>query len=223
MNLPGSLQALEKPLGLPLTLIAHADEIRQQDGLHRLRMSMHEISKLKANDAALYDEGVEFLKSEAAEDNRAKLKYGTDRWTRQPSHLAAEKLYAQVAEIDGYLKSAQSSDDLVKGKLKECESLLQLLSGTNRELEEYVPSSRKAAVPPQVEEVAANLRSALNEVSRLESRRKRAAQALRDKAKADDISKGSVHCHCSPSLTPKRLDDPYRNRSTRTGISHAKD
>lgn len=223
MNLPGSLQALEKPLGLPLTLIAHADEIRQQDGLHRLRMSMHEISKLKANDAALYDEGVEFLKSEAAEDDRAKLKYGTDRWTRQPSHLAAEKLYAQVAEIDGYLKSAQSSDDLVKGKLKECESLLQLLSGTNRELEEYVPSSRKAAVPPQVEEVAANLRSALNEVSRLESRRKRAAQALRDKAKADDISKDAFHEHCSPSLTFERLDDPYRNRSTGTGISHAKD
>ena len=190
LNLPGSLQALEKPLGLPLTLISHADEIRQQDGHHRLRMSIHEISKLKANDAALYEEGVEFLKSEAAEDERARLKYGTDRWTRQQSHLAAGKLYTQVDEIDGYLKSAQNSDELVKSKLKECENVLQVLSGTNRELEEYVPSSRKAAITPYVERVAADLRSALNEVSRLESRRKRMIQSLRDKAKADDISEG---------------------------------
>lgn len=153
-------------------------------------MSIHEISKLKANDAALYEEGVELLKSEAAEDERAKLKYGTDRWIRQPSHLAAEKIYAQVDEIDGYLKSARNSDDLVKNKLKECESVLQVLSGTNRELEEYVPSSRKAAITPNVERVATDLRSALNEVSQLESRRKRTVQSLRDKAKADDISEG---------------------------------
>lgn len=186
-------------------------------------MSIHEISKLKANDAALYEEGVELLKSEAGEDDRAKLKYGTDRWTRQPSHLAAEKLYAQVAEIDGYLKSAQNSDDLVKSKLKECESVLQVLSGTNRELEEYVPSSRKAAIPPYVERVAADLRNALNEISRLESRRKRIVQSLRDKAKADDISKGVCHEFCAQYLTPNRLDHPYRNRSARTRIPDAKD
>lgn len=186
-------------------------------------MSIHEISKLKANDAALYEEGVEFLKSEAAEDDRAKLKYGTDRWTRQPSHLAAEKLYAQVDEIDGYLKSAQTSDDLVKSKLKDCEDVLQVLSGTNRELEEYVPSSRKAAITLHVERVAADLRSALNEVSRLESRRKRIIQSLRDKAKADDISEGICHQSYLQPLTPDRLDHPYRNRSARTRISDAKD
>lgn len=156
-------------------------------------MSIHEISKLKANDAALYEEGIQLLKSEAAEDDRAKLKYGTDRWVRQPSHLAAEKLYAQVDEIDGYLKSAQNSDDLVKNKLKECESVLQVLSGNNRDLEEYVPSSRKAAITPYVERVAADLRSALNEVSRQESRRKRIIQSLQEKAKADDISEGICH------------------------------
>jgi programmed cell death 6-interacting protein len=177
-------------------------------------MSIHEISKLRANDAALYEEGVELLKSEAAEDERAKLKYGTDRWTRQPSHLAAEKLYAQVAEIDGYLKSAQSSDDLVKGKFKECESVLQVLSGTNRELEEYVPSTRRAVTPPHLERVAANLRSILHEVSRMESRRKRSIQELRDKAKADDISKDPFHGHL-PSAA--NIDQTRQSWSKRLG------
>jgi len=153
---------------------------------------MHEISKLKANDTAVYQEGVALLKSEAAEDERAKMKHGTDRWSRQHSQQAAEKLYTQVAEIEGYLKSASSSDDLVKGKLKECEKVLNVLSGSDRDLEEYVPSSRKATMPPNVERASYKLRNELNEVSRLESRRKRQIERVRDKAKQDDISKKSV-------------------------------
>ena len=170
-------------------LISHAEELRQQEGLHKLRRSMHETTKLKASDTTTYEEGVTFLRSEAAEDDRAKAKYGTDRWTRQISQQAAEKLYTQVTEIEGYLKSANSSDELVKDKLKSCEGVLQLLCSTDRDLEEYVPSSRRAVMPPNVERAAGSLRTILNEVSRLESRRKRKTESLREKAKADDISK----------------------------------
>lgn len=150
---------------------------------------MHEISKLKENDSLIYQEGVELLQSEAGKDERARLKHGTDRWVRKPSQQAADKLYRQVAEIDGYLKSAASSDELVKSKIKDYESVLQVLSGTNRDLEEYVPSSRRAAVQPHVERAARNLRAAFDEVTRLENRRKNIIMALRDKAKKDDISK----------------------------------
>lgn len=161
---------------------------------------MHETSKLKAHDTTIYQEGISFLKSEAAEDERARAKHGTDRWSRQPSQEAAERLYAQVMEIDGYLKSAASSDDLVKGKLKDNEKVLDVLSGSNRDIEEYVPSSRKATMPPNVERAAYNLRSTLDEVTRLENRRKRQIEKLRDKAKEDDISR--TFC---PWLSEKHL------------------
>ncbi|KAL9629158.1 MAG: hypothetical protein Q9164_006998, partial [Protoblastenia rupestris] len=188
LNLPGSLQALEKPLGLPPSLTSHAEEIRQQNGLHKLRRSMHETSKLKANDVLLHQEGVDFLRSEAAEDDRARLKHGTSRWTRQSSKQAAEKLYAQADELDGYLKSAANSDDLVKAKLKDCEKAIQILEGNTRDLEEFVPSSRRATMLPNVERAASELRHMLNEVSHLESRRRRQIAKIREKAKFDDIN-----------------------------------
>ncbi|KAL9098065.1 MAG: hypothetical protein Q9163_006200 [Psora crenata] len=188
LNLPGSLQALEKPLGLPPSLTSHAEEIRQQDGLHKLRRSMHETSKLKANDVAIYQEGVELLRSEAAEDERARLKHGTNRWTRLPSTQAAEKLYAQVVELDGYLKSATSSDDVVKTKLKDCEKLIQLLEGDTRKLEEFVPSSRGATISAEIERTVSDLRHMLNEVSQLESRRRKLIAKIQDKAKSDNIN-----------------------------------
>ena len=149
---------------------------------------MHDVESLKANDVATYKEGVELLSLEAAENDQARLKHGTERWTRPSSYQAAEKLYAQVGEIDGYLKSANSSDELVKTKLKDSENVIKVLEGTDRDLEEYVPNSRRAVMPPRVEQEARRLRTILNEISRLESRRKKSIEKVKAKAKADDIS-----------------------------------
>ena len=193
LNLPGSLQALEKPLGLPPSLISHAEEIRQQEGLHRLRRTIHETAKLKANDETIYQEGNELLRSEAAEDDRARLKYGTERWTRPASRQAADKLYSQSTEIAGYLKSASSSDELVQTKLRDHESVIQVLSGTDRDLEEYLPSSRRVQMSPNVQRAASELRSVLSDVNRIQSVRKRTVDSLRYEAKQDDISKKPSH------------------------------
>ncbi|KGQ01394.1 hypothetical protein PAAG_11857 [Paracoccidioides lutzii Pb01] len=187
LNLPGSLQALEKPLGLPPSLLSHAEEIRQQEGLNRLRLSIKDTSKLKANDKAIYTEGVEMLMAEKDEDNRARTKYGTDRWIREASEVAGEKLHARMKEIEGYLASAENSDRLVEEKLRDTERVLRVLNGTNREIETFVPSTRKAVMTDAVEREAVRLRGCLNEVSRLESRRRRRVEALREKAKGDSI------------------------------------
>ncbi|PGH32621.1 programmed cell death 6-interacting protein [[Emmonsia] crescens] len=187
LNLPGSLQALEKPLGLPPSLLSHAEEIRQQDGLNRLRLSLKDTAKLKANDTAIYTEGVELLMAERDEDDRARAKYGTDRWAREPSEVAGKKLYTQAKDIEGYLASAENSDKLVEEKLRETERVLRVLTGTNRDIEAFVPSSRKADMTEAVEREAGRLRGCLNEVSRLESRRRRRVEALREKARGDSI------------------------------------
>lgn len=188
LNLPGSLQALEKPLGLPPGLVAHADEIRQQDGLNRLLRSMEDTRKLAQSDHAIFREGCDMLTSEAAEDDEARRKYGTNQWTRATSEVANPKLYKQMREYEGFLKQASESDDIVKTKLKDNETLIRLLSGPDYDLENYVPSGRRPAITGDVEREAGKLRGCFNEVSRLESRRRRKIEALRTKAKQDDIS-----------------------------------
>lgn len=188
LNLPGSLQALEKPLGLPPGLTAHAEEIRQQDGLNRLHRSMEETKKLKRSDQAIYQEGCEILKSESAEDEAVRRKYGTERWTRPTAEAAAPKLYAQIEEIEGYFKAAANSDGLIKTKLKENERNIQLLSGSDRDLENFVPNARRPTITSAVDKEAGKLRGCINEATRLESRRRRKIEALKTKAKQDDIN-----------------------------------
>ena len=149
---------------------------------------MREVETVKESDAAAFKEGVSLLETEAAEDDQARKKYGTDRWNRSNGQESGAHLYSKASEIDGYLKSADSSDQLVKSKLKDWEDSIRVLEGTDRDLEDFVPSSRRSLMPPNVEKEASRLRNILNEISRLESRRRRKAEALREKAKEDDIS-----------------------------------
>lgn len=188
LNLPGSLQALERPLGLPPGLASHAEEVRQANGVHRLHATINDTEKLKANNRNLYQEGVNLLRTEASEDEAARRKFGTDRWNRADSRSAVPKLYNQVNDIETYLDQADTSDRKVQQKLRENESLIRLLSGTDRDLEDYVPSSRRVTMTAKVEREANALRASLNEVSRLESRRRKKIETLRTKAKEDDVN-----------------------------------
>lgn len=222
LNLPGTLQALEKPLGLPSTLLSHAEEIRQADALTRLQRSFSDTSKLKTSDEAIFAEGREVLQAETVEDERLRLRYGTERWTRPNSKSAAEKLYAQVSEIDGYLKSAANSDELVRNKFRDCEDMLRILSGTDRDIGNFVPSSRRVSIPPKLEAEASKLRSCLNDISRLESRRRRKIESLREKAKKDDINNSILteaarleREYPSVQLSPAHFEDFFEKRLAR--------
>ena len=188
LNLPGSLQALEKPLGLPPGLVSHAEEIRQQNGPSRVKRSMDDVEKLKVWDRQVFQEGISFLTSEARDDEAARQKYGTSRWARPPSSRAAWAFFAQVSEIEGYFRSADSSDGMVRDKIRKEEKLISLLNGTDRDLEDFVPSSKRASMAAKVEREASRLREALNSISRLENRRLRKIESLRSKAEEDDIN-----------------------------------
>jgi programmed cell death 6-interacting protein len=189
LNLPGSLQALEKPLGLPGTLVQHAEEIRQADALSRLQRGFADIEKLRSSDRSVFEEGKALLAAEEEEDERLRRKYGTARWNRPESRgdPAGAKLWNQAAEIEGYFASSTSSDAVVRDKYAAMYDMLALLAGSDRALLDFVPSSRRTEIPETIKPALGRLRSAYNDVLRLESRRRKRAEALKEKAKADAI------------------------------------
>lgn len=136
----------------------------------------------------MFREAVELLNGEAAEDEQLRLKHGTARWTRPPSQEAAAALHAKITEYGNILTSANESDQLVRRKLETSESILRLLGGGINVIEDFVPNSARPSLTPKVDKEVAKLRTCLNEASKLESRRRRKIEAVRQKAKADDIS-----------------------------------
>ncbi|KAI0154389.1 pH-response regulator protein palA/RIM20 [Xylariaceae sp. FL1272] len=211
LNLPGSIQAFEKPLGLPGTLVQHAEEIRQADALNRLHRSFVDIEKLRASDMAMFEEGREYLLTEEEEDMRLRTKFGTDRWTRpearsEPNQGA--KLWTQAGEAEGWFANSASSDAVVREKFQKVEPMIGVLTGPDRGIMDFVPSSRRTEVPEALRPAIGRLRGVYNDLTRLESRRTRKAEALREKARSDDIKSDIL-------LEAARLE---RNQAVATAI-----
>lgn len=211
LNLPGSLQALEKPLGLPGTLVQHADEIRQADALNRLQRGLSDIDKLCASDRAVFEEGRALLAAEEEEDKKLRLKHGTQRWTRpesrvEPSHDGGARLWNQAAEIDGYFASSTSSDAVVRDKFAAVKDTLAILAGPDRGIMDYIPNSRKTEIPELLKPAIGRLRGVYNDVLRLESRRRKRVESLRARSRADDV-KADILAEAA------RLERTYPNTS----------
>ncbi|KAM0193014.1 hypothetical protein ACHAPI_007963 [Fusarium lateritium] len=189
LGLPGSLQALEKPLGLPPSLVQHAEEIRQADAISRVQKSFADIDKLRLGDMAIFEEGKSALASEEEEDQRLRMRYGTDRWSRPESKQdpQGQKLWQHASEIESYFQSSVSSDAVVREKFGAIQDLLAILSGPDRDLMDSVPSSRRVDIPETLKPVIGRLRGAYNDVLRLESRRRKKVESLRENTRRDDI------------------------------------
>ncbi|CAK7563655.1 MAG: pH-response regulator protein palA/rim20 [Sporothrix epigloea] len=190
LNLPGSLQAIERPLGLPGSLVQHAEELRYADAVDRAKRSFEDIDKLRASDRATFDEGKALLAVESDEDAQLRRKYGTERWKRPEGRVdgaQGQKLWTNVDEIEGYFASSGASDGVVRDMFSSIEDMLILLAGPERALTEFVPNSRKMDLPEALRPSLGRLRSAYNDVLRLESRRRKRVENLREKARADDV------------------------------------
>ncbi|KAG6301965.1 hypothetical protein E4U09_004141 [Claviceps aff. purpurea] len=189
IGLPGSLQALEKPLGLPPSLVQHAEELRQADGIGRLHKGFADVEKLRSADIAVFEDGTSALVAEDAEDQKLRIKYGTDRWTRldSQSDVQGAKLWEHASEIEGYFNSSASSDAVVREKFVECEGLLLVLSGSDQQLMDFVPATSQRDTNPELKQSILKVRSAYNDVLRLESKRRKKVESLRDTARRDDI------------------------------------
>ncbi|GAB0138870.1 serine/threonine protein kinase prr1 [Epichloe bromicola] len=221
IGLPGSLQALEKPLGLPPSLVQHAEELRQADAIGRLRKSFADVEKLRAADMAVFEDGRSALAAENEEDQRLRRKYGTDRWTRPESQSDAQggKLWGHAAEIEGYFGSSAGSDGVVREKFAANEELLRILSGSHQQLMDFVPSSSQRDTNLELKQSIGKVRSAYNDVLRLESKRRKKVETLRDSARRDDIKPDILkeaarleRTYPSTAIVPAHFEDFFERR-----------
>ena len=176
-------------MGIPAQVKSHALEIRNEGGISRLNDMVQDTTDLKESDKTIFEEGCSILLTEATEDEQARRRHGTERWTRLSAEEAAPKLFAQKQEIQAYLTSAENSDQLVEVKLRENEKAIALLSGTDQNLEAFLTSSAKVAVSPRTEAKVKAVRDCLNIVSQIAGRWERIMETYRTMSKMDDISK----------------------------------
>ncbi|KAF8923241.1 pH-response regulator protein palA/rim20 [Dissophora ornata] len=147
MNLPASLQALDRPVGLPPTLISHIDEIVAEGGTRSLLVQLETVQTLSTKNAAILDEVFEALQQEEEEDEAMRQRF-QGRWNRPTSASLTTSFVEEGNRHMRTMETAKKSDQDVKRKLdmvlRDWGKPLGLLSSGRAEVERAVPSTTNA-------------------------------------------------------------------------------
>ncbi|KAJ6494794.1 BRO1-like domain-containing protein [Mycena vitilis] len=138
LNLPSSLEALERSAGLPPSLLQKAEQVRLEDGPAKIEASIADVHRLAQQDTNILDEAMDILDNEASEDE-AMRKDGA--YDRAPSHEANTELVEKERRYRDILLRAAASDETVRQKWDEWEGHIVQLTADEAELEAAVPSS----------------------------------------------------------------------------------
>ncbi|CDR99087.1 hypothetical protein, partial [Sporisorium scitamineum] len=141
LNLPGSLQALEQPMGLPPSLLRKHEEVVAEGGLERLQRIAHDVARIAATDRDTLAEALALIEHEEREDESVRASFSSQGWGRQSSSEVNGDLKAQANEYHATLVKAGASDEIVRRKLEDWEDLIGVLGGNVEGLEAFVPSS----------------------------------------------------------------------------------
>jgi len=63
LGLPGSLQAVEVPLGLPPSLVTHMEDVKAKGGIAKLKQMRADVRNLCASDKDIYEQVARFGKN----------------------------------------------------------------------------------------------------------------------------------------------------------------
>ncbi|KAF8638258.1 hypothetical protein AX17_002280 [Amanita inopinata Kibby_2008] len=190
LNLPASLEALERPIGLPPSLLKKADEVRSEDGPAKIEASIEDVQKLARRDLEILDEAMDILDNEASEDEAARKSIPLNRL---PSHEANIKLVEKQKRYRHLLIQATESDEQVRQKWDDWEPNITELTWSESDLEAAVPASTlnpSSELTPQGKQTQAcarSLRVLLETLDSLHRDREQFVKRAQRLAKADDI------------------------------------
>ncbi|KAG9315304.1 putative pH-response regulator protein [Chiua virens] len=190
LNLPSSLEALERPIGLPPSILKKAEEVRSEQGPERIETYLETVELLARRAMAILDEAMDVLDSEASEDEAVRQEVPT---RRPPSHEANQELVQKQQRYRSILTEAAGSDELVRDKWRQWEKPISQLVLDEDELESLVPSStisttgRTQVAGSQTQVHARSLRGLLESLDDIRHNRNDLVSRAQRRGEMDDI------------------------------------
>ncbi|KAI0303832.1 pH-response regulator [Multifurca ochricompacta] len=190
-NLPAALDALDKPIGLPPSLLKKAEDVRSENGPERVEKLLEDVEMLSQRAMAVLTEALDILDQEASEDEQLRRSTPTQRL---PSHQANDQLTSKAERYRNILNQAAESDAVIRQRWEEWEKCIVQLTWDEAKLEAAVPSSTVVwssagrLVTGATQTHARALRVLLEQLDDLVRERNQLVSRAQRLAEVDDIS-----------------------------------
>ncbi|KAH8926468.1 BRO1-domain-containing protein [Atractiella rhizophila] len=139
LGLPGSLEAVRLPSSLPPSLLKESEEVRRSGGVEALEKTHQEIKRQAGANMRNLSKTLDLLEKEYEKDEELRERWG-ERWIRISSEEGSKEHRKQAEELRGKLREAGEVDRMIGRKWSDWEERIAVLSGTEAELKEVVPT-----------------------------------------------------------------------------------
>jgi len=193
LNLPAALDALERPVGLPSSLLGKAEEVRKAGGVKRVQALFADVVKIAGSNEKILEDAYDILDLEASEDEG--LRTSNPGVQRARSQEANAVLIEQASRYSNLMQQAKDSDEQVLAKWEEWEEIIEKLESDD-DLEDYVPdlgaSARSDPTQHQPLVHVRQLRVLLESLDDLKENRKRLISQARHAITRDEDAQADI-------------------------------
>lgn len=172
LNLPASIDAIQKPEELPDSILAHSREILAMGGPEIIEHSMNETQKLAETCKNLVLGCLNILDMDKHEDDLLRKREGEARWTRPDSDTAFSNYRSRIGVMQSYLEQGKLSDQILRQGFENIKPVLEMYCAGKDQLSRLIPKAESASLDPEVGKAVATLRALLNDASEMESARR---------------------------------------------------
>jgi chromosome segregation ATPase len=193
MHLPAMLDSLEKPRGLPETTLKYSLQLDAEGGIHRLQDGLENLLSYEKVLNNKLSTNIRLLDEEQEEDSRARSLYA-NRYQRASSQQLSAALREETENHRNLLQTAIASNRLVRERLETASSSIQRLAGTQKDLENMIPSDPIAektppTMRPDIASTMKDLRHLLNNWETLQQDRTKLVLNLRQIQEQDRVGR----------------------------------
>lgn len=188
MNLPGAIEALEAPNGIPSGLEDKRKTVTNEGGAKLILELVDTMNKLAEEDVSILDKTLQKLDVEEKEDNDMRTQYAA-RWQRTPSHTLTANLRQEAAKFRGNVDHARKSDSFIMKKFQDHQQYIIKLTGPPDRINEMLKGTGSGnSGVSSTSPVVMSLRQSLATLDRLIAERTNIRKELSQLSQTDDIS-----------------------------------
>nr|KAJ3418151.1 Rhophilin, Rho GTPase binding protein [Polyrhizophydium stewartii] len=187
INLPGAIEALEQPIGLPQSVLQRSEEIRAQGGFEGLESSWQTLQAMSSKCWTILREAMEKLDTEAAEDQSMQMQFG-DKWNRASSVSLGQNLRDSERRFREKLQEADNANRVVRSKMDRDSHLIVHICLSRQELEASVPASTAGSTLVLKDQNLKQLKGLLDQLNTNFKKRNALIERIKAAAASDDIA-----------------------------------
>jgi len=178
LNLPAAIEDLSGGGGVPQSVLEKAANVRGMGGFSCLTQLINDLPALLIRNKEILDESMRQLDEEQQSDQQLRGQFG-EHWSRTPSERLTESIRSEGARYRQIIDNAVNADGIVRERYTQHKDGIELLSRSDRDLENAIPSSKPTASLQGLPAVA-ELRQLMQQVETIKTERDRIEEQIKN-------------------------------------------